>query len=218
MGLFDFLFPPRVDELALRAVSLDEFLALMKPRVVPDTRPETIVLLPFNDARVRSALHEAKYRGNERAFHFFGSALADYMRDADDIRTTRFDLTSESSRSNLVVLVPVPLGKERLKERGFNQVHEVILRALRNLGKEGGIKIDSTLLVRTRETLSQVSLPRREREENVRGAFRATRRADPACTYIVIDDVLTTGATLQSAVDALKDAGAFHIIPLALAH
>lgn len=205
MRLFDFLFPPRVDELVLRDISADEFLAKVAPRLVPQTRPGTVALLPFNDASVRSTIHEAKYHGSERAFSLLGSALADYLRDADDIRATRL---------NLVTLVPVPLGKERLKERGFNQAEEVAKRTVRELE----IKIETSMLIRTRETTSQVSLPRHEREKNMRGAFKATRRADPAYTYILIDDVITTGATLQSAIDALKDAGAEHIIPLALAH
>ena len=110
--------------------------------------------------------------------------------------------------------MPIPLGKERLKERGFNQAEEVAKRAVQELG----IKIETELLVRTRETISQISLAREKREENMRGAFIATRRADPTYTYVIIDDVLTTGATLQSAIDALKDAGAEHIVPLALAH
>lgn len=203
MRLFDFLFPTRVDELALRNISNDAFLALMRPRLVPETRPGTIALFPFSLAPVRSAIHEAKYHGGERAFRLLGSALADYLRDADDVGHRKF-----------IILVPVPLGKERLKERGFNQAEEVAKRAMRELE----MKIEDDLLIRTRETISQVSLAREKREENMRGAFRATRRADPARTYIVIDDVITTGATLQAAISALKEAGALHIIPLAIAH
>ena len=205
MSLFDFLFPPRVDELALRGISDDDFLALVKPRIVPETRPGTVALLSFGDASVRAAIHEAKYHGSERAFRLLGYALADYLRDADDISATRL---------NLVALVPIPLGIERQKERGFNQVEEVAKRTVQELK----IKIETCLLIRTRETISQISLAREKRKENMHGAFKATRHADPAYTYIVIDDVITTGATLQSAVDALKDAGAEHIIPLALAH
>jgi predicted amidophosphoribosyltransferase len=52
----------------------------------------------------------------------------------------------------------------------------------------------------------------------MRGAFGAAHPADPTSTYLIIDDVLTTGATLQAAIDALKSAGATNIIPLALAH
>jgi len=208
----DFLFPPRVDEFALRAISLDDFLALVAPHLVNDTRPSTIMLLPFSDARVRMAIHEAKYRGNQHAFMLLSSALADYLRDIDD---AGFGTSS-------VVIVPVPLGKERHQERGFNQVEEIAQRALLDMGEERKFKIDAALLERTRETVSQVSLPRRKREENMRGAFRvvhgATQRIDPACTYLVIDDVITTGATIQAAIEALKDAGAEHIIPLALAH
>lgn len=208
MRFFDFLFPPRVDEIALRGISADDFSALANARLAPETRPGTVTLLSFNDARVRSAVHEAKYHGSERAFELLGSVLADYLRDCDE----------NYGRTGSAIVVPVPLGRERLRERGFNQVYEVTLRALRCLGEEGGVRLENNLLVRVRETASQVSLARERREENMRGAFGAARPADPAQTYFVIDDVLTTGATLQAAVDALKGAGALHIVPLALAH
>jgi len=206
--LLDLLFPPRVDEIVLRNVSADDVLALVVPRLIPGTRPETVGLLPFSTASVRAAIHEAKYHGSEVALELLAAALTDYLRDCDDVGRT----------TSHIWVVPVPLGKERRKERGFNQVHEVLLRTLRSLDEEEIIKIDVDILTRVRETVSQVSLPREAREENMRGAFTATRRADPAHTYIVIDDVITTGATLQAAVDALKEAGATHIIPLALAH
>ena len=205
MRFFDFLFPPRVDETVLREVSLDEFLALLAPRSVSMTRPNTIALLPFSDAKVRAAIHEAKYHGSEEAFQLLAGALVEYLRDSDERLCTP-------------CIVPVPLGKGRHRERGFNQVHEVVLRALRSLGEEGEITIDATLLKRVHETTSQVSLPRHSRAANMRGAFRAVRPVDPACTYIIIDDVITTGATLQAAIDALVAAGAKHIISLALAH
>ena len=205
MRFFDFLFPPRSDEVVLRDVSNDDFLVQVAPRLVGETRPETIALLPFSAASVRAAIHEAKYHGSERAFALLSSALAEYLRDADD-------------GFGKPVIVPVPLGKERYQERGFNQAEEIV----RRVAKELGIVVDALLLERVRETASQVSLPRRAREENMRGAFRiaqdAARSINPAYTYIVIDDVVTTGATLQAAVDALKAAGAEHIIPLALAH
>lgn len=208
MRFFDFLFPPRADELVMRGVSDNEFLALLSPRLVPETRPGTVALFSFDKEPVRSAVHEAKYHGSERAFRLLGSALSDYLRDADDV--------GGATRFNLVTLVPVPLGKERLKERGFNQVEEITSRALRGLGDNFILNTD--LLKRVKETQTQISLERRRREENMHGAFKATRRADPIYTYIVIDDVVTTGATLQSAIDTLRNAGAINIIPLALAH
>ncbi|MSU74659.1 ComF family protein [Candidatus Kaiserbacteria bacterium] len=201
MRFFDFLFPPRVDEAILRDVSLDDFFALLTPHLVLTTRPETTFLLPFHDPRVRAAIHEAKYHGSSHAFQLLSSTLTEYLRDAD-----------EGFRKPIIV--PVSLGTKRLKERGFNQIEEIVKRA----GKELDITIDTTLLIRARETTSQVSLPREKREENMQGAFQAARPADPAHTYIVIDDVITTGATLQAAIHALTEAGATHIIPLTLAH
>ena len=201
----DFLFPPRTDEIELRSVSADTFLALTIPHLVPVTRPGTIVLLPFNNNSVRSAIHEAKYHGNEHAFTLLAGALNPYLHRANVMST---------AKTGLVVLIPVPLGGKRRKKRGFNQIEEITRRAVEGLN----IVIDTTLLERSRETTSQISLPRHTREENMRGAFRTTRCADPANTYVLIDDVVTTGATLQAAIEALRGAGAKHIIPLALAH
>ena len=110
MRFFDLLFPPRVDEALLRAVSDDDFLRLVAPRLVPQTRPGTVALLPFQDDRVRAALHEAKYHGSSRAFRLLGSVLAEYLRDCDDIQPGKS------------LLLPIPLSKGRLRERGFNQV------------------------------------------------------------------------------------------------
>ncbi len=201
MRFFDFLFPPRVDEALVRDISIDEFFSHLAPKLVSQTHPETVALLPFSTSVVRAAVHEAKYHGSRHAFALLGAVLTEYLRDMDE-------------RAKSVVLVPIPLGKKRQKERGFNQVEEIAKHAARELG----YKLDTSLLVRTRETTTQVSLPREERERNMRGAFEALHHASPTSTYVLIDDVLTTGATLQEAADTLSSSGATHIIPIALAH
>lgn len=210
LRLFEMLFPLREDEKILRKISDDEFLSLVAPRLVGTTRPGAVVLLSFGNVSVRGAIHEAKYHGNERAFKLLALALGEYLRDADDA----------GYRKSSIYIVPIPLGKARRLERGFNQTEEVARRALRSMNKEEmrSFTLEPDLLLRTRETVSQISLAREEREENMRGAFLATHPIDSSRTYILLDDVLTTGATLQAAIDALAAAGARHIIPLALAH
>lgn len=199
--ILDMLFPPRADDMALHAVSADDFLSFVDPRIIPATRPATVALLPYSQPAVRSAIHEAKYHGSERAFTLLTQALVAYLSESDDDVGTP-------------IVVPVPLGKERRKERGYNQIEEILRRA----SKECKVAIDDSILIRTRETVSQVSLSQHMREENMRGAFAVTHSADPSRTYMVIDDVLTTGATLQAAIEALREAGATHIAPIALAH
>src|SRR3989338_1186912 len=116
--LLDIIFPPREDEKILRSVSEDEFHSFANPQLIPITRPHTIALLPFSEARVRAAIHEAKYRGNEKAFDVLAAILTEYLRDHDDVRLPK----------SHIVVVPIPLGRERHKERGFNQIEEIINR------------------------------------------------------------------------------------------
>lgn len=101
------------------------------------------------------------------------------------------------------VLVPMPLSAERLRTRGFNQALELA----RVLARPLGVPVDSRLCVKTRETPPQSRLPWKERRKNVRGAFVVQAALDGR-HVAVVDDVLTTGATLDELARNLKRAGA----------
>jgi ComF family protein len=105
------------------------------------------------------------------------------------------------------VIVPVPLSRQRLRERGFNQALEIA----RPLTRALHLPLDTSGLVRVRETLPQSLLPWRARKNNVRHAFEC-RRDFSGRTVIVVDDVMTTGATLDTVARTLKDHGAVRVI------
>ncbi len=110
------------------------------------------------------------------------------------------------------VLVPVPLAFERLAERGFNQARE-IARATASMSK---VALDSTLLVRVRHAPAQASLRLEARQRNIRGAF-AVRHPVPGLHVGVVDDVMTSGSTLDEVARVLKAAGAAFVTNLVVA-
>src|SRR5690606_20884487 len=102
------------------------------------------------------------------------------------------------------VLVPVPLHRSRLRERGYNQALELA----RPLGRRLGIPVCHGLLVRTRATAAQSRLDAGARAANLRDAFEVPVHLEVPAHVALVDDVMTTGATLHAAADALLDAGA----------
>ena len=105
------------------------------------------------------------------------------------------------------LVLPVPLSAARLKERGFNQSWELA----RRLGRSFGLACEADLLQRPVDTAHQVDLSLQERDRNLRGAFMVTpgQRARVAGRRVaVVDDVMTTGATLREATRTLLRAGA----------
>ncbi|MFQ5570192.1 MAG: ComF family protein [Rhodothermales bacterium] len=114
------------------------------------------------------------------------------------------------------LVLPIPLHRARLYERGYNQ--SAMLG--RGVGRALGVPVSEALLVRRRATRSQTKLSRRKRWENVSGAFAVPDQDAVATRHLLlIDDVLTTGATLTAGAMVLKQAGAasVRVATLALA-
>ncbi|HSB00766.1 MAG TPA: hypothetical protein VLE49_08955 [Anaerolineales bacterium] len=139
-----------------------------------------------------------KYRGNIG----FGEALA--MQMIGFVRSLGWPIE---------IMIPVPLGKKRLKERGYNQVGLVA----RPLAYQTGWVYAPRALWKTRETRSQVGLTISQRSENVRNAYQADPRAVKQRSVLIMDDVATTGSTIQACAVALLCADAKEVYALTIA-
>jgi ComF family protein len=104
------------------------------------------------------------------------------------------------------LIVPMPLHPKRLAERGFNQALEIARGVARHLGRP----IEPRGVLRVKDTPPQTELPYEERAKNVRGAFLCKLDLSGA-SVAVLDDVMTTGATLNELARALKRAGATRV-------
>jgi ComF family protein len=121
--------------------------------------------------------------------------LGDLLADAIPSRTA----------TDTASLVPVPLHRKRLAERGYNQSVEIARRPARL-----GYRLELDYVRRSRHTPAQTGLSARQRKSNLRGAF-SVRRNPRGRHIILIDDVLTTGSTLNELAQTLKDAGAARV-------
>lgn len=204
--LLDILFPPRESELYIRTATEYELLTLYHPRTFMLSRAYVTALLPYQDPRVRACIAEAKFRNNKKAQIMLGHVLAKHF---DHLTKLVKPLNYSPA------LVPVPLGQNRRKERGYNQVEEIWKKARK---QSTNPPLFSNLLIRIRETTPQTSLDGSDRRKNLIDAFDLTSTPDPAYLYIVLDDVLTTGATLSAAGRAIAGMGIRPISLLALAH
>jgi ComF family protein len=137
------------------------------------------------DAASRHAVHHLKYGG--------------WWRVAESLATV---MTSLIDRVDGLVLVPIPLAAKRRSRRGYNQA-EALARAVAN---QQQVAMDTSPLVRARETTTQTRLTPGERAVNVGDAFAA--RDCAGVRVVLVDDVFTTGATLVAAATVLLDAGA----------
>lgn len=156
-----------------------------------------ISIYRFDDSLV-DAIHTLKYSGKSTLAKCLGNLMSNH-----DIFDEEHD-----------IIIPVPLHIRRLRERGFNQA----LLLAKPLSNAHGITIDPFLLTRTRETPSQTGMGRKEREQNVRGAF-ALRNAWnlKGLKILLVDDVYTTGATVKECSKMLKKGGAKEVNVLTLA-
>lgn len=150
---------------------------------------------------LREAIIELKYKGRGSIARRLGMMMADMVARDPEL-------------SDIELLLPVPLHRSRMRERGFNQ-SELLAKAM---GKELGIEVNTSSLIRARRTASQVGLGMEERIKNVAGAFVVARKdAIEGRSLALVDDVMTTGATANECSKTLVKGGARSVSVVVLA-
>ena len=219
-GLLDLLFPPNCPGCGLLGLHWCEHCHNKVNKITPPFcehcgNPQSLQLkrcdcsqtIPHLDLLrsyafylppLSSAIHQFKYN---RDF-MLANSLAFYLHNMYN----EYKLETD-------IIIPVPLNKKRLRERGFNQAGLLA----NNLAKKVGLPYVTQALFRTRKTRSQVGLSRLERLANVQDAFSATPAIVEDKRILIIDDVTTTGATMEACAKALKEAGAKVIVGLSIA-
>ena len=159
-------------------------------------------ILSLFDETIQGLIHQLKYRGKRSIGHRLGGMLGALI-------------ASDGGSGDLDMIVPVPLHPSREKERGYNQ-SALVAHAM---GARLGVRVRADLMARTRRTATQTKLNVEERAKNVAGAFEVRNPGSMRGQEILlVDDVLTTGATVNACTEALLNAGARRVCLAALAH
>jgi ComF family protein len=154
------------------------------------------------EGSLREAIHRWKYEGKTYLTPFF----AEWMEEG---------LNRHWGPHSLDLLIPVPLHTQRLRERGFNQA----LLLVKELSRRTGIPYRKTILQKKKPTIPQVNLSGTEREKGLRGAFQVIGKEELlGKSVLLVDDVYTTGATVNECSKMLLRGGAERVNVLTLAH
>ncbi|MCG2686563.1 ComF family protein, partial [Candidatus Parcubacteria bacterium] len=157
----------------------------------------------WEDKVLQDAIHKFKYN--------FARELAEPLSKLMIKKITELNTELIHELKNFVIL-PVPLHQRRLAWRGFNQA-ELLAQAV---AQEFGLQINNNLLIRKKYTSPQVKLKSKDRNKNIQGAFEIKSNLIFK-NILLIDDVITTGATMNEIARILKNNGAKKVFGLAIA-
>ena len=195
--VLEYIFPKREDFILVQKASVDDMVRMYAPA----KEKHWIALTQFSEPLVRASVHEVKYFQNEKAVILLGMLLEKYLHELSDH----------------YVILPIPLGKKRRRKRKYNQVELLAKAAMHNAPHT----LNTNVLYRSRETRPQTELKRNERIENMQEAFAVREKQVSNIQnkhIIILDDVVTTGATLHAAKAALLPHSPASVTCLALAH
>lgn len=164
----------------------------------------------YTIAKHEGVMHDlissVKYKGTFDMTKLLGTLMAWHLEKSD--------LVPSSIRQSPVILVPVPMHWKKENERGFNQSKLLA----QELSKKIHLPSATRILKKTKQTKPQVNLKRNERLKNQTQVFFCPYVLTDHPTVILVDDVVTTGATLSACAKVLKTAGARKVYAIALAH
>ena len=209
--VIDLLFPRVCDGCGAYGTFLCEPCLLRIPSATPPKDSFINATFDYHDNVLRRVIWRFKYKNAREVARYFGKILYEEIISGlnDDLHT---------SKNETFLLVPIPLHKHRLRERGYNQ-SELLAQEITKCDTHTLFFLAPRALVRTKNTHTQTKKQKRTaRFENLRGAFVATPAMVHGKHIILIDDVTTTGATFSEARKALLKAGAKTVRAYAVAH
>jgi ComF family protein len=158
------------------------------------------------DGELRDLIHLLKFQQVRPASAVLGRMLAETIANLEQA------MPAGTLFSSKIAVIPVPLHTRKQAQRGFNQAEMIARDALKQLSRPKRFELCTGVLLRRRETGSQIGLTRHQRRENMRGAFAVS---DPTrilnCDILLIDDVYTTGTTASECTRVLRRAGAARV-------
>ncbi|HMA62084.1 MAG TPA: ComF family protein [bacterium] len=164
---------------------------------VPQSLDDLKITFLFNK-HYRALVHYLKYKEYQSLGHLIGRKIAHKLTLSDLVNS---------------VVVPIPLHPIKYRTRGYNQARLIS----KGLADQAGLKINRHILKRVKNTQSQTTLTKQERRENMKNAFQVTDEQHDIKKVILVDDVFTTGSTMDSAARTLKKAGVKTVIGVASA-
>lgn len=154
----------------------------------------------YHGGIVQKIMHSIKYKGDKPLGEYMGTMIINHF-------------SADKAFENIDVIIPVPLHRSKLRSRGFNQSEILAL----GMAKAMGVDIDIKSVLRIRKSETQTRKTRAERWNNVSGIFRVSRGTLQDKNVLLVDDVITTGATLEACGEAILASGARSLSIAALA-
>jgi ComF family protein len=210
--LLDILFPTKCIGCEIK----DEILCnscVAKIRLAErETDKNIVAMFDYRDPVVKKIIWELKYHHKRYLGEKLGQLLYEFLME--DISDMKVEVSGRS-----IFVIPVPISNNKTRVRGYNQAN-TIAKGFCNQAGAGVFELKDNIIFKKVDTLPQARITnRRRRLENVRGVFDIKNSETlKGRTIIVIDDVTTTGGTINEVMKILKKAGAKNIIGFAVAH
>ncbi len=206
----DFLFHKSDTALRLEKFLPDDWQIFFSPF----EKNNVLSFFSYENKEIREAIREIKYGRNQKILksiaQFSGPILASYIEENVGVFST------DQLNRIKIIFIPIPSHKKRLNEKGWNQAEDIAISLQKNFPFDSSV--ERNILIKIKNTLHQTNLPRIERLSNLKNTFETKIPQEFLSSFfILVDDVSTTGSTLEEARVTLKRKGVKHVMSFSLA-
>ena len=210
--ILEFIFPVNCISCNTKGMYLCSKCLSLSPEAERETEKWIFPIYDYRHPPIKKSIWLLKYQGKTSLARVFAEEL--HSRILEEVAEKMV-----MENFNNPVLIPIPLSKKRLRERGFNQA-EILCDEIVKIDANQNLKLVKNVLKRKDDKIHQAKIKdRKHRLENILDCFEINNRESiEGANIVLVDDVTTTGATLKEAKKTLKEAGAKKIIAFTIAH